>query len=945
MRSSIEGVQKEGLMILKTSLLKLLFISSLYLLSEPVISYSKADSLKALLTIQIEDSSRVKVLNELGLAYSYSATDSALMYVLEALDLAAEIDFQPGIAKSHNHLSIIYRLLGNYPQALESGLQALQLYQSTENQAYIARSLNNLGSIYFRLEDYSKSLEYYQQSLDIWEVLEDEQGQANQLVNIGNVLKNIGEPEKALEHYAQALAINRKSAHPLRVSINLENMGELYASQQKFQEALPLLEESLDLSRSIQDQQGIASISRHLAKVYQQTNDLKKSQEYAQSSLKVASYHKLKIEAAAASLILSENYQLAGDHQKALEYYQLHTQYRDSLYNASKLKELSSLESRYAIQQKEQELKIQEQTIQLLNRDNQIDRIWRNILLASLLGILLLGFFIYKFQRLRNRKNAQLLAQEQLINQKLQDLDRAKTRFFTNISHEFRTPLSLIMGPLRELYENRYQGDVQNLYGVMLRNGRRLLDLINQLLDLSKLESGKLVLQAAEHEVQMFMKPILAAYDSAAKSRAITFTVSYPEDPLYLYFDADKLEKVLHNLLSNAFKFTPEGGHIEVNVDAVSTDDWVKISVKDSGAGIPADQLDKVFDRFYQIDNSHTRQQEGSGIGLALAKELAELHKGNIKVESTSNAGSIFTLSLLKDRSHLSDKDIVIDKDLKASKDHHPIQVPSEVELAAPNIDNAMELLIVEDNDDMRQFLKHTLLPHYNIVEAIHGEHGWELALEKIPDIIISDVMMPQMDGVELCSKLKSDQRTSHIPVILLTAKADKPSKLQGLEMGADDYLAKPFDPQELLVILRNRIAQRKRLRERFSREITLQPNDIAITSTDERFLRKAMDIVEQHMSNLDFNVTAFREEMGISRMQLQRKLKALTDQSPVEFIRILRLKRAAQLIEKRKDNISQITYEVGFNNLSYFAKCFKEHFGVAPSKYASQNAGVDTNS
>jgi signal transduction histidine kinase/CheY-like chemotaxis protein len=534
--------------------------------------------------------------------------------------------------------------------------------------------------------------------------------------------------------------------------------------------------------------------------------------------------------------------------------------------------------------------------------------------------------------------------------EQLKELDEAKSRFFANISHEFRTPLTLILGQVEQLESTSLTDDPKPIYRMIKRNGQRVLDLVNQLLDLSTLESGKMKLQAEKIELISFLKPIVAAYDSLAESTGIVFSFNSPEDSIPVYLDRDKMEKVMQNVISNAFKFTGKGGKVAVSVAEVEIEGkkYVQIQVKDSGKGIPPGQLDKIFDRFYKADDSNTKSSEGSGIGLALAKELVTLHKGTISVKSEVGKGSCFTISLHMEKEHLSD-DEIIDSTTSAYKGKAEgfveDQTPQQGAITALGGETTTEdsadardlpqILVVEDNADMRQYIHQILHTHYQVAEASDGSEGCEKAVTMIPDLVISDVMMPEMDGLELCRRLKKDERTSHIPVILLTAKAGKASKLEGLETRADDYLTKPFDANELLVVLRNRIEQRAQLRARFSREVTVQPKDIAITSADERFLRKAMDIVENNMDDFDFNVQAFVEQMHLEHTQVNRKLKALTDFTPVQFIRFLRLKRAAKKIARQEDTISQIAYSVGFNNLSYFAKCFKEQFGSLPSDYS----------
>lgn len=537
--------------------------------------------------------------------------------------------------------------------------------------------------------------------------------------------------------------------------------------------------------------------------------------------------------------------------------------------------------------------------------------------------------------------------------EKLKEIDQLKSRFFANISHEFRTPLTLILSPIKEMEAGRYTGDPKPIYNMIKRHGQRLLHLVNQLLDLSKIESGKMNLQMKKMNLVAVLKSVAAVYESLAATRNTHFTLESAGNSIPLYVDPDKLEKILHNLLSNAFKFTQEGGKIslQATTDVIEDKRYAKIEVKDTGEGIASDQLDKIFDRFYRADSSHTRKNEGTGIGLALVRELVELHKGRISVTSTKGEGSCFTVHLPLGKAHLSEDVIVTGSSAPTGEPGKLDYLLPDQEGAASSFSPALQerdrsagdkadtphLLVVEDNTDMRQYISHTLDPYYYIAEASHGSEGWEKAREMIPDLVISDVMMPEMDGLEFCSKLKQDERTSHIPVILLTAKAAKTDKMEGLETGADDYLAKPFDADELLILIRNRIDQRNRLRERFSREITLQPKEIAITSADERFLQKATDIVEEHIDDFDFSVQAFVDQMHLGHTQVNRKLKALTDFTPVQFIRFIRLKRAAQKILRQENTISQIAYSVGFNNLSYFAKCFKEQFGQSPSDYSGE--------
>jgi len=534
-------------------------------------------------------------------------------------------------------------------------------------------------------------------------------------------------------------------------------------------------------------------------------------------------------------------------------------------------------------------------------------------------------------------------------NLQIMEMDQMKTRFFSNVSHEFRTPLTLIIGPLEDILSKEDLTEKNQVaMERMHRNAVRLLGLINQLLDLSKLDAGSMRLEMSESDILRFSRLIISSFQPLADRKNIQYEVDIPAKEYITYFDHDKLEKILTNLLSNAFKYTPEEGEVNCQVKIESRgkekdQDFMNIRISDSGPGIPIGMVDKIFDRFYQVEGSWQHSSGGTGIGLSLTRELVGLQHGQIKVESVEGKGSTFTIVIPLGKDHLDKQEFLIGEkeDLEdagivnvviASGGYENRQTE---EGGIEEQDGKPKILVVEDSEDVRAHLLDNLEDQFNMQEAVDGEEGLSLATDTIPDIIITDLMMPRMDGVELCKKLKTDERTSHIPVIMLTARATVESRIEGLETGADAYMTKPFNMQELQTRLRSLIEQRKILRERFSKEAELGPSDIAVTSVDEKFLNKAIQIIEDNLGDCDFDVTAMTGEIGMSRMQLFRKLKALTNQTPSEFIRTIRLKRAAQLLKKNFGNVAEITYEVGFNNLSYFAKCFRELYGVSPSEYS----------
>jgi signal transduction histidine kinase/DNA-binding response OmpR family regulator len=574
---------------------------------------------------------------------------------------------------------------------------------------------------------------------------------------------------------------------------------------------------------------------------------------------------------------------------------------------------------------------------------------WAYVLYALILGSIVVGLWRFQVRRIQIRSELKMKSFE---TQKLQEIDSMKSRFFANISHEFRTPLTLILGPINKILTKTRNQEIKQELNIMQRNAQRLQRLINQLLDLSKIEAGKMTLQARPENIVALLNRIVQSFESQAKLKGIELKFQSEQDEIIAFIDRDKIENIFYNLLSNALKFTSQGGNVAVvcKIQFVNRKSEIVIAVADTGIGIPPNRLDKIFNRFYQVDDSYTREHEGSGIGLALTRELVDLHHGKIEVESELNKGTTFRVYLPLGKEHLKPEEIAADQ--SASADSEPagglhIEEPSKDSdstrsdlrhsegFAPPSHRKALPLvLIVEDNRDMRSYMQDCLASDYRVIEAVDGEDGLHRAIDKIPDLIISDVMMPRMDGFEMCGRLKSDERTSHIPIILLTARASAESKIKGLELGADDYLIKPFDRTELLVRAKNLIEQRRKLRERFSRDISLQPKEIAVTSYDEKFLQRTMDIIEQHLADSEFTIDSLLKEVGMSRMQLHRKLRALINCSASEFIRVLRLKRAAQLLQQKSGNVTEVAFEVGFNNLSYFSRCFRQQFGKLPSEY-----------
>lgn len=526
-----------------------------------------------------------------------------------------------------------------------------------------------------------------------------------------------------------------------------------------------------------------------------------------------------------------------------------------------------------------------------------------------------------------------------LETEKLAETEKMKSDFFSNISHELRTPLSLIISPLEKLMKEKKNGPNIELFQIMHRNATRLLQLVNHLLDLSKLDSKAMKLNLRKRDVITRIKVICSSFESVAFEKQISFSCSWKSEEVIMSFDEEKVEIILYNLLANAFKFTPTGGIISVTVQLLNEE--LSISIKDSGIGIAPSKLPRIYDRFYQVNNSSVREFEGTGIGLALVKELVELHHGFIEVQSELGKGTEFIVRLPMGISY-SDQTEPVDESLHESFLPDSIKLLhkeiEKIEVQENEVAGLPILLLVEDNTDFRIFSRNLFTDTYQVIEATDGEQGWEKALEYIPDLIITDMMMPKMDGTQLCKKIKEDIRTSHIPVIILTARQSTDSKVKGFETGADDYIAKPFREEELHARVKNLIAQREKLREIYQRESWQKPQRASLPSANEKFLDLIVKAIEANIASGDFNVEQLGKEIGMSRTQIFKKLKALTGQSPSDFIKIYKLNKAAHLLsQKTFPSIAEVAYACGFNSPSHFTESFRKQFGKSPSEFARQ--------
>lgn len=857
----------------------------------------------------------------LGLGNTYLSKgdlDTAEAYHQRNIAFAQEVDDFEGLASSHNNLGNIYNETGEYKKAMEAYTYAAKMNTEIGNEKNAGINFANIGLINQKLTNYDRALDYYAKSDSLFKKFDFLPGRAFVLKNMGVVYRNQQKPDEALEKYRQALESYQQMDLKREMSQVYENIGNIYSDKRQSDQAIANYHRSLSIATQTRDSINMAIFNQSLGLEFFYAKKWDSAGYYSSRALEMAKVVGADLTAMDGYKTLAQVYQAQSEHEKAYAALMEYQTMRDSLYTIEKRDLAEEIEAQYQNEEKTKEIALlasekELQALQLSQRRNE-----RNGTIALAGLILLLAILLYNQYRIKQRSNKEL-----------RELGQLKSNFFANISHEFRTPLTLIKGPIEHLEQNPEEQLGKEDIKMIRRNTNKVLGLVNQLLDLSRIDEGKLQLKSTEGDVFKCLRTAAASFNSHAAQRHMDYRVEIPGDTLWAAFDRDKLEKVIYNLLSNAFKFSQDGELVAMKV-AYEREELI-IQVSDSGRGISEDKLPFIFDRFYQVDSSMTKDREGSGIGLSLSKDLVELMDGTITVSSEEGKGTYFTVQLPIQKIKTARAGI----ETAVSKESGPVAPPETFELPQADVRDLPQILLVEDNEDMLHFIKNQLVKSYRIIEARNGEQGLKKATAQMPDLLITDLMMPKMDGMELCAQLKTQLETSHIPVIMLTARAGVENKIEGLETGADDYLTKPFDAQELAVRVKNLIDQRQRLREHYRDHAhTVHPDKITTSSLDRKFLEQVLELLEKEYANANFGVPQMQRALAMSKTQLHRKLKALTNESPGELLRNFRLKRAAQLLSQKTDTVTQIAYQVGFNNLSYFAKCFKALYGVSPSSY-----------
>lgn len=565
---------------------------------------------------------------------------------------------------------------------------------------------------------------------------------------------------------------------------------------------------------------------------------------------------------------------------------------------------------------------------------------WYRTPLAYIIYILAIAAAVWYYLKLRRRKEQDRLRLQEHIH--AEEMADAKLKFFMNISHEIRTPMTLIVSPLQTLIKQDSDPHRRSVYETIRRNAERILGLINQMMDLRKIDKGQMHMRMYETELISFVGDIFGMFSTQAKSKNIKFTYEHDTNELPVWIDRNNFDKVVVNILSNAFKFTPTGGNINLRI--THNDSNVSIAVSDSGEGIPKDKLDRIFERFYQSPSSVNDLNVGTGIGLDLTRSLVELHHGTITARNNENGpGSEFIVTIPLGNSHLKQEEMVVEHQ-ETKPVENLIDDKPEEEIEAVNdqlsAGGRQRIVIVEDDAEIREYLTSELSADYDVVSEENGRTGLVEILKQVPDLVISDIMMPEMDGNTMCSKIKSNPATSHIPVIMLTAKSRDEDQLEGLEMGADAYIVKPFNMDILRRTIVNLIHSHQMLRLKYGRNDQLeeQVDDVKMKSPDDKLLERVMKVINKNLNNSDLSVDKIADEVGISRVHLHRKMKELTGQTPHDFIRNIRLKQAANLLSSNNMNITEVMYACGFNNAASFSTIFKKFYGMSPRDYMNEH-------
>ncbi|MBN2612421.1 MAG: tetratricopeptide repeat protein [Bacteroidales bacterium] len=887
----------------------------------------------------------------LGIGATYNQTgnnDSALIYFQKSLDfwLKAGAANKERIAATYNNIGLIYRKTGNMPLALEYYQKSLLLKEEIGDKAGAGDTYNNMGVIYRFINAHDKAIEHYKNSIKLRKEIGYEIGVAMGYNNIAIAYSEIHEFDSAVFYAQKALDINLRLNNIRGLAHNYNLLGDVYLKNNELNLALEYFIKGKKYAEESGNKQVITSCDIGIGEVSFKHHDLKQAYLYGNLAFIKAKEMSDKSLTWQSSKLLADACAAMGKYKEAYEFQLIYKAMSDSIQNDASTKKIIGLEYDY----KYQKDKIEQEKIRLEQqaRLTRQKHIAVSFIIAFCL-LLFLAFYIFSSlkhkqrdfriisdqkleienrNKLLNSQKEEIQTQNELLQQQakmLAELSDMKSHFFANISHELRTPLTLIISPLLQAIET-HNCDKATL-DVMLRNAKKLQEMIDELLQMARLEKGAVEMHPECADLNALVKDVVNSFEGIILEKGIILETEGIENEYMYSFDRAGIEKVVTNLLSNAIKFTPRGRRVKLTA-FLGNNDYM-LCVSDEGIGIPEGETGNIFDRFYRASNS--RNVSGTGIGLSLVSDIVTLHGGTIKAGNSAMGGAEFIVKLPLNR-------IMVDKINETSEDPAEFHITNTGKKPKSDTTPAYTLLIVEDNHDLQNFLASSLTGTYNIVLADNGKAGLQIALEQHVDIVVSDVMMPEMDGYALTKAIRNHHEICHLPIVLLTAKSSEESLITGLENEANAYITKPFSLTYLKAVLTNQLKIRDKLRTRFQKELLVIPSDITTTSLDEQFISNAIKIVEDNIHNELFSVDDFCNALLMGRTSVHRRITAITGLSSSDFIRTLRLKRAVQLLKGKVATISEISTMVGFSDVSYFTKCFKKQFGSTPTDYQSKN-------
>lgn len=892
--------------------------------------------------------------------FAKSDIDSAFYHIERASQIAKELDNDSYLADCYKKIGVIHNIRRN--DSLSKQYAGLALYHAkqTDDWRTLSSIYNLLGNQHFELTEYPEAVAYYLKLDSIYASQNElDKSLAAAYTNIGMIYSELRNPE-AINYIEKSIAVYQELGMEEGVYYGEVALGTFYDLLQEHENAITHLLKAVDFYQDYGDLRILGRIYRRLGSCYLELDDLDNAESFLLKASAIPESSQQTIHNVTNQINLGDLYWHKKQFQKAIIYFKnaeqqiknnlkeeamrmqlvnvyrgLYVAYKDSndYRNAMVTLEMQ-MELEASIQKSQNELQVEE-----LNKKYQTDKQQQEIELLtsqselaaqksknqstlfigsiSILGLAFITLFI-------------LFRNKQKTNLRLKELEAAKSKFFANISHEFRTPLTLISGPVaHQLSKKGLTDDDRTDLGLIQRNANRLLKLVNQMLDLSKIEAGRRKLRVSKGNMGLFLTHLIEPFLYRAQ-QANTILNSQIDVPEMLWFDRDVLEKIVTNFLSNAIKYSKQQAPIEFKVTYEG--EQVTITCTNQNDELTEKELPLLFDRFYQTNTLN----QGFGIGLALVQELVNLTKGTVRAYKPDAVTIAFEVVIPVSKRAFSKSEIVVEEEipLDLNKQHASLGIATDVEDEYVEETDLPVLLIVDDNSEIRLFIKTLFKKEYKILEAENGAAGEDMALETIPDLIISDVMMPVKNGIELSNTLKTDERTSHIPIVLLTAKSGEENELEGLKTGADAYMVKPFKEEKLKVVIERLIATRTAIQEKYGNQPFLKVKHIALTDADTGLLNRIQKILETELTNPAFNAQTFAEQVGLSRMHLHRKLKALTGHSTTEFIRNQRLQLAAQLLAQGHDSIAEVAYATGFNQPAYFSTVFKQQFGHSPSEY-----------